>query len=959
MAKMDRHAIDFRLESHQPSLLFDARRLSDRISEAMSGDTLPFVVMCSLASSLLMAHAFTEIIFALGLCVYFYSRSAQKKAGLALRMPKSSGLIDPNEISLKDGKPVQSEGIIFMGNDLDSGEEIWMTDTQARTHMLFMGTTGSGKTEYLVSLVYNSLIHGSGFIYVDGKADSSLYGKIYSMARSMGRDDDVLVINFQTGGRDIYGAQSNKLSNTLNPFSNGSSGMLSELVKGLMASGEKSTWTQQAESFVEGLMKPLVYLRDVHGLLLDVNTIREFFELKKLEELAWKYSEIYPGLEESGVLDGVRNYLINKPGYDQDKYHAQGDTTKEQHGYISMQLIRTFNSLADTYGHIMKTPLAEIDFVDVFLNRRILIVLLPALEKSPSELTNLGRIVVASIKSTMAKGLGSKLEGDWAKIIDAKPTNAPSPFICVLDEYGYYAVEGFAVVPAQARSLGFSAVFAGQDLPAFEKASKDEAASTLANTNTRLCGKLECTKTYEYFNNIGGKGSYAKLQTLTANSGSIGMSNYKTEDNVTFDRLDRVSFDTLRGQTSGQWHMFFGNKIIRVRSLFANPKPVKKLRVNHFIKVARPSKTEVEAYQNASHLFARAVESDGGLASYMDRVSSPSDILDILEGFNLFSGDPALLRAGKVMAYCVQRETSRAAEFTNMTMAAFAESADPAMNHLDVLSQMRNKAKSSSQQQDDYLFIDSGEDDAAKSQTPFEARHPVVTGGNANAGTSRSNPFADVGHLFASQPDSTAANPVSGYGRVSAPLADRLADRLEDPSDVFYGLPEDVIRDAEVPDDIQTDDGLDGYGDGWGNDFQATERITLFPESPETTIFGNENSEMPDAVHFADNDVSPDSEDQPFEGIEGDGESELESAYVEQGVLSREVTVSGLAAIERAVGAPSGESLMTASSIAESLAAATTYPMSAPSMKPDMQRFESLAQRLSRQLSLNRQEDEQ
>jgi intracellular multiplication protein IcmO len=37
------------------------------------------------------------------------------------------------------------------------------------------------------------------------------------------------------------------------------------------------------------------------------------------------------------------------------------------------------------------------------------------------------------------------------------------------DEYGYYAVKGFAVVAAQARSLGFAAVFAGQDLPAFQR----------------------------------------------------------------------------------------------------------------------------------------------------------------------------------------------------------------------------------------------------------------------------------------------------------------------------------------------------------------------------------------------------------------------------------------------------------------------------------------------------------
>ena len=48
----------------------------------------------------------------------------------------------------------------------------------------------------------------------------------------------------------------------------------------------------------------------------------------------------------------------------------------------------------------------------------------------------------------------------------------PTPYICILDEYGYYAVKGFAVVPAQARSLGFSVIFAGQDLPAFPKSIK-------------------------------------------------------------------------------------------------------------------------------------------------------------------------------------------------------------------------------------------------------------------------------------------------------------------------------------------------------------------------------------------------------------------------------------------------------------------------------------------------------
>ena len=84
------------------------------------------------------------------------------------------------------------------------------------------------------------------------------------------------------------------------------------------------------------------------------------------------------------------------PGQDQD--------TLLQHGYITMQLVRSFNSLSDTYGYIIKTAQAEVDMADVFLNRRILMVLLPALEKAPAELSNLGKIIVATLKTTMAIG---------------------------------------------------------------------------------------------------------------------------------------------------------------------------------------------------------------------------------------------------------------------------------------------------------------------------------------------------------------------------------------------------------------------------------------------------------------------------------------------------------------------------------------------------------------------------
>src|SRR4029079_644588 len=95
---------------------------------------------------------------------------------------------------------------------------------------------------------------------------------------------------FMTGARDIVGAQEKRLSNTMNPFCNGSSSMLSNMITSLMDSSSQSSdgdmWKGRAIVFVEALMKVLVYMRDQGKILLDANTIRGYFHLTRLEAIA-------------------------------------------------------------------------------------------------------------------------------------------------------------------------------------------------------------------------------------------------------------------------------------------------------------------------------------------------------------------------------------------------------------------------------------------------------------------------------------------------------------------------------------------------------------------------------------------------------------------------------------------------------------------------------------------------
>ncbi|HSW94224.1 MAG TPA: TraM recognition domain-containing protein [Gammaproteobacteria bacterium] len=624
-------------------LLRDTRTLGMKTVDFFKDPVQSASLLVGLGIAAFIFAPATEIVFIMAVGVFLYAIT--RKFRLPFRMPQRSLAFDYND-PLPTGKPRRARGICFFGNRAKTGEELWFNDADMRTHVLIFGSTGSGKTEALVSIAYNALVQGSGFLYVDGKGDNSLFAKIFSMARSMGREDDLLLINFMTGARDIIGAQEKRLSNTMNPFCRGSSEMLSELVVSLMDSGGQSAdadmWKGRAVVFVKALMKILVYMRDQNKILLDANVIRNYFDLTRLEAIGLDKMFIRDNQEPVSlaeapeiVLEPIYNYLMTLPGFDKTKKGKQSSQVFEQHGFITMQLTKVFGSLADTYGHIIRTNLAEVDLKDVVLNRRILVVLLPALEKSPDELSNLGKVIIASLKAMMAAGLGDTVEGTYKEVITRKPTNATSPYLCILDEYGYYAVKGFAVVPAQARSLGFSVVFAGQDLPAFQKVSKEEALSIGANTNIKICMKLEDPlDTWDFFQKTAGESYVTKVDSFQTNAQSL-LNSYMDSRSASSEKRARIDLLDLKEQREGEAHIFFKSKIVRARMFFANPIAVERMRINQFLKVEAPINRILIDLDNRITQFSEVVDSTGGMIDYGHDESEEINIIA-----NAMNADP-------------------------------------------------------------------------------------------------------------------------------------------------------------------------------------------------------------------------------------------------------------------------------------------------------------------------------
>ena len=552
----------------------DARPASLRFANWLSHPRRASIAAASIGVTGFAAPALAvPALFLGGLLSVWYLGFGRYSRQMPLQVPKQADALDHSTINPKTRKPGKGEGIFYLGNDRVSGdnEECWISNTELRTHMLVAGTTGSGKTMTLLGKAFNALCWGSGFIYVDGKADNSLPFAAYSLARRMGREDSFFVLNFDTGGVDPFLAEKSekRLSNNFNPFSRGAADELTQLMSSLMAEagGDNAMWKGLAVGMLDAVIRGLCYKRAKEGLEIDAAVIRDSIDLSALIAMVRDFQR-RPDIPRELVLKPLESYLLNLPGLNWDE-HVNGDEppgpeTKKQHDFRSMQFLRQLTLLADTYGQIFKRQVPEVDIMDIVLNNRILIVMIPSLAKSEEESAAVGKLVITALRMMMALNLGNQVEGMYQDAVESKATNSPSPYIVILDELGYYFAKGLAVIFAQARSLGFAMIAAMQDFPALMKgANKEEAESVIANTKFKASLAMEDPeKTGDFFVKAAGKGVVSEVAGFTGNSGTTAVT-YRDQMTASLQERDRVTMRELKDLDTADGIVLWRDKVVR------------------------------------------------------------------------------------------------------------------------------------------------------------------------------------------------------------------------------------------------------------------------------------------------------------------------------------------------------------------------------------------------------------
>lgn len=247
------------------------------------------------------------------------------------------------------------------------------------------GSTGAGKSEVLRSLCFQMISNGEGAIYMDGKGDNSLYAKIHSHCVHAGRIDDFYVINLMGLDRDNV-SPSRKLTHSVDPINS--------------IIGNEQVFNNIFGIEIGTVIHTMAASFNQQGLLLDGSNLKSMLMIHNLIE--WSESRLLHSNQREAIKHYLKVHLSLNVLWADLTVEDQTDVLIKHASLcskakISIEAIIKYESL----GLFSKNP--EIDMMHIFTGRKIVLVLMPALEKSPDELSVLGTMLAGVIYATSKK----------------------------------------------------------------------------------------------------------------------------------------------------------------------------------------------------------------------------------------------------------------------------------------------------------------------------------------------------------------------------------------------------------------------------------------------------------------------------------------------------------------------------------------------------------------------------
>lgn len=335
-------------------------------------------------------------------------------------------------------------GPIILGHEKGKpNKRLMLTEEQLNHHVHVVGASGFGKSVLLSHVIKNRIQSGSGLLFVDLKADFETIRQVVSVAKGVGRIDDLLI--FSCGNPQI--------SSPYNVVASGTANQLKDRIMGALNWSEEF-YKNEASSFLLKLLRGLVVVRDSKAKPFDLS------DILKCAEDPRNISAIINDLpEREREIRGQLGHLIGHLGKPENQRALQG---------LRSQLESLIYS---DFGPLLKANSSGIDLFEAIRGRKIVYVLLDSRTYGESSRA-LGKLILQDLKAASAR-------------VDSEiPREQRTPFTVVVDEFADMATEDFIGFLDRARSSKMGVVVAHQEIADLSRISPEFSRRLMNATST-------------------------------------------------------------------------------------------------------------------------------------------------------------------------------------------------------------------------------------------------------------------------------------------------------------------------------------------------------------------------------------------------------------------------------------------------------------------------------------------
>lgn len=364
------------------------------------------------------------------------------------------------------GKKVATKAGFLLGSD-SRGRDVVLTDENANTHTLVVGTTGAGKTNTLSLLVEGALEKKWPIIFVDGKGDESLGRKMAEFSTAQGRPFSYFSMNKDS---NVY----------YNPLVAGDYTSKKDRIITLF-----DDQNEYYKSISEGYIQYVFEVLEKCNVTIDMHQASQYMQKEELLKLLRKaVSNEILGKEEAQLLS------------DKMKQHeaAQKDIAS-----VATHINNICGSSSGVYFDTHGENKDVITLPEILDSKKFVYFKLPKM-KSDSFVSVLGKLIINDIKAT----LHDRLEkGD------------KSPVLIIFDEFSAFAGEQVASLLSQGRSTGACCVIGTQGFADFQVGQDGESSlkKLIQNINNFVVQQLGGYEDREIAAKLSGSKSTRKLTT--------------------------------------------------------------------------------------------------------------------------------------------------------------------------------------------------------------------------------------------------------------------------------------------------------------------------------------------------------------------------------------------------------------------------------------------------------------